>query len=55
LLSDLGNSNGVFESIQTRCIDRKEFWHPPPKSYLNAIDTLDQSMINEKRQKYKNV
>ncbi len=55
LLSDLGISNGVFESIQTRCIDRKELWHPPAKSYLNAIDTLDQSVINEKRQKYKNV
>jgi hypothetical protein len=55
LLSDLGISNGVFESIQTRCIDRKEWWHPPAKSYLNAIDTLDQSVINEKRQKYKNV
>jgi hypothetical protein len=54
LLSDLGVSNGVFESIQTRCFDRKEFWHPPPSSYLNAIDTLDQSVINEKRQQYKN-
>ena len=54
LLSDLGNSNGIFESIQTRCIDRKEFWHPPAKSYLNAMDSLDQSVINEKRLKYRN-
>ncbi|CAF3987268.1 unnamed protein product [Rotaria sordida] len=54
LLSDLGNSNGVFESIQMRCIDRKEFWHPPAKCYLNALESLDQSVINENRQKYKN-
>ncbi|CAF0876837.1 unnamed protein product [Adineta steineri] len=54
LLSDLGISNGVFESIQTRCIDRQEFWHPPAKSYLNALDSLDQSVINSMRQKYKN-
>ncbi len=54
LLSDLGNSNGVFESIQTRCIDQKQYWHPPAKSYLNALDSLDQSVIGEKQQKYKN-
>jgi len=55
LLSDLGVSNGVFESIQTRCIDQKEFWHPPPKSYLNAIESLDQGIIEEKRKKYRNM
>ncbi|CAF4044551.1 unnamed protein product [Rotaria sp. Silwood2] len=54
LLSDLGNSNGVFESIQTRCIDRKEFWHPSEKCYLNPLDSVDQSVINENQQKYKN-
>ncbi|CAF4780552.1 unnamed protein product [Rotaria sp. Silwood1] len=54
LLSDLGNSNGIFESIQMRCIDRKEFWHPPAKCYLNALDSLNQSIINENQQKYKN-
>ncbi|CAF1611862.1 unnamed protein product, partial [Adineta ricciae] len=54
LLSDLGVQNGVFESIQTRCIDRKEFWHPPPRCYLNAMDSLDQALINERRLKYRN-
>ncbi|CAF4120129.1 unnamed protein product [Rotaria sp. Silwood2] len=54
LLSDLGNSNGVFESIQVRCIDRKEFWHPPAKCYLNALDSLDRLVIKENQQKYKN-
>ncbi|CAF3313037.1 unnamed protein product [Rotaria socialis] len=54
LLSDLGNSNGVFESIQMDCIDRKEFWHPPAHCYLNALDSLDQSKINEMQIKYKN-
>ena len=34
--------------------DKKEYWHPPAKSYLNAMDSLDQTVINEKRQKYKN-
>ena len=54
LLSDLSNSNGIFESLQSRCIDTNGSWHPPAGAYLSIFDSSDQSVMDEKRQKYRN-
>ena len=54
LLSDLGNSHGVFEALQSRCIDTHGSWHPPAGAYLSIIDSSDQSVMDERRRKYRN-
>ncbi len=51
LLSDLGNTNAVFESLQNR-MSKSVLWHPPEDTYLNIFDS---ELVRDQEVRYLNV